>query len=341
MMNDALKQVVESHWTALEAEQATGEHRLRVSQLPVTTNQGYLAAAVDHSGYRHVLIPIPSHRRVRSGLDGPVLRLRKRPLEDRESYQTYADLACLRTDLNDLFTALCVDILSAVEKMPKYPLKALYKVLDRWKALFHSQSAPLGPEQIAGLFGELLVLNRLLQHDSSAHRLWLGPEGHRHDFTAGKVAIEVKTSVTGKGRKPRIHGLDQLDAPQGGKLFLAWFRLEPSSTGSTGSRFLDLLEQVVNSCDDESALCELLAKAGYRPIDAERYRERRFTVVEERWYEVTPDFPSLTTRTLVAANVPVSVLDVEYTIDLSGDTPVNMVPEKVSEIIDCLIQESV
>ncbi|MFI1537590.1 PD-(D/E)XK motif protein [Streptomyces anandii] len=340
MMDDALRQVVEAHWTALEAEQTTGEHRLRVSQLPVTTRQGQLASAVDHEGYRHLLVPIPSHRKVRPGVDGPVLHLRKRPLADRESYQTYADLACLRTDLNDLFTVLCVDVLSAVEKTPMYPVKALYAVLDRWKAFFQSQGAPLGPEQIAGLFGELLVLKRLLQHDSSAHRLWRGPEGHRHDFAAGKVAVEVKTSATGGRRRPRIHGLDQLDAPQGGTLSLVWFRLEPVTSSHTGLGFLDLLGQAIKSCDDESALYGLLAKAGYRPIDAERYRERRFAITEERWYEVTPEFPGLTSRTLVAADVPISVLDVEYTIDLSGDIPANMTLDEVSETIDRLIQES-
>ena len=41
-----------------------------------------------------------------------MLRLRKRPLEDEDTYQTYADLACLRDDLSDVFTKLCVDVLS-------------------------------------------------------------------------------------------------------------------------------------------------------------------------------------------------------------------------------------
>jgi hypothetical protein len=339
--DDALRRLLEEHWAALEAERTTGEHRLRFSQLPVTTEQGSLGVAVDHNGHRHVLVPIHAHRKIRPGLDGPVLQLRKRPLEDEETYQTYADLACLRTDLNDLFTALCVEVVSTAGKLPENPVKALYRVLDRWKALFQSQGAPLGPEQLAGLFGELLVLNRLLQRDSSAHRLWRGPEGNRHDFSAGSVAVEVKTSTAGEGRRPRIHGLDQLDAPENGTLCLAWFRLHRTSTNESGIGFLELVEQALRGCDDESALLQLLSEAGYRPIDADRYLAVRFAVGEERWYEVTPGFPGLTSQTLIAAGISLSALDVEYTIDLSGETPVHMAPNEVSQVIGRMIQDAV
>ncbi|MGW5608864.1 PD-(D/E)XK motif protein [Streptomyces sp. NPDC003753] len=340
MNDDVLRELVEQRWTALETEQTTGEHRLRVSQLPVTTEQGLLSAAVDHDGHRHILVPIPTHGKIRSGLDGPVLQLRKRPLEDAETYQTYADLACLRPDLNDLFTELCVDVLSAAAKLPENPVKALYRVLDRWKALFRTKGAPLGPEQLAGLFGELLVLDRLLQRDSSAHRLWRGPQGHHHDFSAGGVAIEVKSSAKSEGRRPRIHGLDQLDAPEGGVLCLAWFRLRRIHSGDSGIGFAQLLDRIFRSCDDEITLLDLLAEAGYRATDAEHYRDVRYAVDEEAWYEVTHGFPRLTTRSLAAAGVPVAVVDVEYTIDLTGEAPPSMGTDEVSRTIDRMIQES-
>ncbi|MGW2958262.1 PD-(D/E)XK motif protein [Streptomyces sp. NPDC001220] len=338
MTSDAFRRIVDEHWTALEAAPASGEGRLRVSQLPVTTGQGALVAAVDHDGCRHVLIPVPSHLKVRSTLNGPVLQLRKRPLEDDETYQTYADLACLRSDLNDLFTELCAEILSATEKASGAPVKALYQVLDRWKALFQPQGDVLGPAQLAGLFGELLVLDRLLRLDSSAHRLWHGPEGHRHDFSNGHLAVEVKTSTKNEGRRLRVHGLDQLDAPEGGLLCLTWFRLDRTTSGGLG--FLELLERTLSSADDESALLALFAEAGYRPGDADRYRDVRFVIDEERWYEVATGFPSLTARSLTEAGVPISVLDVEYTIELSGEAPAPMTTETVSRMIDRMTQES-
>jgi hypothetical protein len=340
MKEDALRKLVEDRWTALDAEKITGERSLRVSQLPVVSDGGSLAVAVDHSGHRHVLVPIHAHRKVRPGLDGPVLRLRKRALEDEETYQTYADLACLRSDLDDLFTELCVDVLGAIEELSTNPVKALYRVLDRWKALFQAQGIPLGPEQLAGLFGELTVLNRLLAKDPSAHRLWLGPEGHRHDFTGGTTAVEVKATTTSEGRRPRIHGLDQLEVPEGGNLCLAWFRLQRVSGNVAGIAFVDLVEQTLRLCDDEGAVLNLLGVVGYRSTDSDRYHDVRFAISEERWYRVGPGFPGLTGQALVEAGVPVSILDVEYTIDLSGEAPAPLSSDHVSQVIESMIQES-
>ncbi|MEW2254804.1 PD-(D/E)XK motif protein [Streptomyces sp. NPDC047869] len=340
MNDDIHRQVVEEHWAALEAEKTIGERRLRVSQLPVSTPQGPLTAGVDHEGFRHILLPIHTHLKIRTSLDGPVLRLRKRPLEDDETYQMYADLACLRTDLNDLFTDLCVDVLDAVAALPANPVKALYGVLDRWKALFQSEGAPLGPEQVAGLFGELLVLRRLLERDPSAHRLWRGPGGHPHDFVAMKSAVEVKTTTAVRGRRARIHGLDQLDAPEDGALYLVWFRLQAPDADGSGIGFLELLNQVLDSCDDESTLLELLAAVGYRSADTGKYQDCRFAVRQEAWYRVAPGFPRLTTRNLLEAGVPISVLDVEYTIDLPIDHPTVMTDDEVVQMLDLLIRDS-
>ncbi|MFF8391771.1 PD-(D/E)XK motif protein, partial [Cellulosimicrobium funkei] len=321
MSKEDLRRLVEEHWTALLSRPTTGERRLRVSQLPIMTDRGPVAAAVDHEGHRHLLVPIESHRKIRSELTGPVLQLRKRPLEDEDTYQTFADLACLRKDLNDLFTRLCVDVLSTVETLPENPVKALYRVLDRWKSLFRAQAPTLGPEQLLGLFAELLVLSELLHRDPSAHRLWLGPRGHRHDFSTGAVAIEVKAGADGKTRKPRIHGLTQLEVPADGNLNLAWFSLNRLTTPDMGTGFVDLVEQVLHLCDDEGAVIELLAEAGYSLLEEDRYRDVRFAVAEEKWYQVGPGFPGLTSSALAAAGLPVSFEDVEYTVDLSGDSP--------------------
>ncbi|MET9814131.1 PD-(D/E)XK motif protein [Streptomyces sp. NPDC006355] len=340
MSDEAFRRLTEQHWTALEAQPTTGEHRLRVSQLPAMTDHGPLAAAVDHEGHRHLLVPIDTHRKIRAGVDGPVLQLRKRPLEDENTYQMYADLACLRGDLNDLFTRLCVDVLSTVEKLPADPIKALYRVLDRWKALLQTQGPALGPEQLAGLFAELLVLGELLQRDPSAHRLWLGPKGHRHDFSTGKAAIEVKAGTDRRDRKPRIHGLDQLEPPVDGSLCLVWFGLHRVTASGGGIGLLDLIDQMLQQCDDESALLGLLAEAGYRLFEADRYREVRFTVGEEKWYRVSPGFPGLTRSALLAAGLPESLLDVEYTIDLSGEPPLPMPPDEVPQVMDLMVQES-
>jgi hypothetical protein len=339
MSADSVRRSVDRCWTELEAEQATGERRLRVVELQVATANGRLLAAVDYDGKRHLMVPVAANQKVRGGLVGPVLSLRKRPLESPDIYQNYADLGCHRQDMNDLFTLLCADVLETVEAMPDTPLKALYRVLNRWKALFQPQRALLGPEQIAGLFGELTVLNRLLMQESSAYRLWRGPEGHRHDFAGVNLAIEVKSATHGDARRPRIHGLSQLERPESGDLWLAWYRIERVVEGGLGVD--ELVDRALHLCDDEVAVLDLLAGTGYHHGDADNYRDLRFRATEERWYKVDDAFPKLTSQQLSAAGIEVSVLDVDYTVDLSGDSPIPMSQDEVDAALGAMLMETV
>jgi hypothetical protein len=339
MSDEMLRELVETRWRALGAERTTTARRLRVAQLPVVTHQGSLAAAVDHSGHRHLLVPVQSNRRVRPGLDGPVLELRRRPLEDEGTFQVYADLACHNPDLNDLFTGLCIDVLNETGKHLNNPVKALYRVLDRWKTLFATDRPPLGPEQLAGLFGELLVLERLLRLDSGAHRLWLGPKGHRHDFSNGTLAVEVKSTTQDSGRRVRIHGLDQLDAPVGGHLHLARFRLLRTAESEAGIGMLSLVDRVLRLCDDEPALLGLLGEAGYRAVDAVRYRDVRFVVDDETWYPVTDEFPRLTARTLSEAGLAAPVHDVEYSVEIATSTPAALSADQLADVLEPIVAE--
>lgn len=334
-MNDAHREAVTRLWSGLEAEQVSGTRRLRVAPLPVDSVNGPLSVAVDAERHRHLLVPIESSQRVRRGLAGPVLVLRRRPLEDEHTYQVYADLGCLRPDLNDLFTLLCADVLRVAESFRANPIKGLYRVLDRWKALFEAEGAQLGAEQVAGLFGELTVLTRVLQTDPSAHRLWLGPSGHRHDFSDGTSAVEVKTTI-GDDRQVRIHGLDQLEAPASGELLLAWFRLARSD--HAGESLPGLVERALSSCDDESVLLETLARAGYRPSDDDAYRDSHFVLRDERWYAVDARFPKLAGNDLMAAGIQIAVMDVAYTVDLSLDPPTPLGRDRVDRHLDVMIR---
>ncbi|WP_399925692.1 PD-(D/E)XK motif protein [Streptomyces kanamyceticus] len=327
-MSDIFRQALEESWRDLLAAPVSADHRLRTARLPVTTARGPILAAVDHEGHRHLLVPVAGNQHVREILDGQVLRLRKRPLEDEDVYQHYADLVCLRHDLDDLFTRLGEDVLREVARLGEderspatpRPLKVLHRVLDRWRALFRTSRTQLGPEQLAGLYGELHLLLRLLAENPGAHRLWTGPTGRPHDFTSGTEAVEVKTA-TGDALRIRVHGLRQLEPPQGGSLQLACLRVERVPEGGNGASVVDLVEEALRLSDDESTLLGLLAEVGYHTVDAERYRATRFLVRDERWYAVGAGFPRITAADLAVAEIPGNVTDVEYTVDLTVPTP--------------------
>ncbi|MFF2390976.1 PD-(D/E)XK motif protein [Nocardia sp. NPDC058114] len=337
MLND-LKEVLDDQWRRLERRPSAEASVVTVSDLPVPTANGSLAAGLDSEGSRHLLVPIGAHQVVRKGLNGPVLQLRKRTLEHDGRVQDYADLTCLRRDLNDIFATLCADILVATEESSGNPVKVLYRVLDRWRALFLNPGPPLGTQQLAGLFGELVVLEILLEHDSGAIQLWKGPTGHRHDFATSVGALEVKTTTNPDGRSVRIHGLDQLEPPLGGILGLVWLRLEADVQGGIG--FLELIKRVLDLSDDESEILTRLAAVGYRAADNDHYVHSRYSINEHHWYNVDVAFPRLTTVDLAAASISTNVRNVDYTIDLSGESPAPMEANDVERHIKVMLEAS-
>lgn len=336
MTATSLRSVVLDLWEALDGSRASAPERFRVADTPVTSSTGPLAVASDHSGSRHLLVPISADRVVRGGLDGPALVLRKRTLVDGNGRRTFADLSCLRSDLDDVFTGLCADVLRSVESDPHDPVKVLYSRLDRWRALFRTVGRPLGTEQQAGLFAELTVLLRLLRKDPSAHRTWRGPERYRHDFAGADRAVEVKASTTSEGRRIRVHGLDQLEAPPGG-LQLYWIRLESVTTAVPNLN--GLVDDALKLCDDEGELRNRLSAAGYHDADRSHYDRSSFVVAEERRYDVGPDFPRLTAGDLLDAGLPINVMDVHYTCDLSNEPPLPISEDRAEQHLVAMLGE--
>ncbi|WP_326662780.1 PD-(D/E)XK motif protein [Streptomyces sp. NBC_00385] len=311
-----LRVVLEEHWSRLGAEPVSVGHTLRTSALPVGTVHGPILVAVDRAGLRHLLVPLKVRQRVSVGLVSASLRITERPLQDEDAYGRFADIECMSRELDDVFTGLCRDVLVAVEADGDRPYRTARAVVERWKLLFSSGPRSLTREQMVGLFGELRVLVRLLEGDSGAVRHWAGPAGERHDFTDGVHAVEVKSTVTNSERRVFVvHGLDQLEAPEGGDLLLAWQRFEPHPGGSTLD---ELVDRAADLCDDQAELLSKLGSVGYRPSDEAGQDGLRLSLAEDRWYRVEEDFPRLTTVTMHAGTVPAGVLDVRYTVDLAG-----------------------
>nr|WP_189668973.1 PD-(D/E)XK motif protein [Promicromonospora soli] len=311
--------------------------RVRVHELEQETAWGPVALAVDTEGFHHVLVPILSSSRVRTGLRGPGLALRKRTLEGEESHTTYADLSCLRHELDDLFDRVCSEVLTRLVGLEQKPLGAVYNVIDRWQSLFDSPIGILSDQKASGLYGELLVLRRLLQNDTSAHRTWVGPLGEHHDFKGGSLDIEVKATTFTEGRFVQIHGLDQLEEPVDGDLLLAWFRLVDTSSSGKGVTLLDLAQQVIALADDGPALRALLARAAYVPGVNEANDSHRYVVADERWYDVDEVFPRLTRSALDRASVPETVTDVTYAVDLTAEPPVPLGATAVDQRLEALV----
>jgi hypothetical protein len=272
-------------------------------------------------------------------LKGPGLALRKRTLESEDSHTTYADLSCLRRELDDLFDRVCSEVLNRLVGLEQRPLAAVYNVIDRWQSLFDRPIGVLSEQKAAGLYGELLVLRRLLEIDASAHRTWVGPLGEHHDFMGESVDIEVKATTLTEGRSVQIHGLDQLDEPVDGGLLLAWFRLTDTSSSGRGITLLDLADQVIALADDGPVLRALLAHAAYVPGANEANDSHRYVIADERWYDVDEGFPRLTRSVLDRASVPETVTDVTYAVELTTEPPVPLGATTVDQRLEAFVSE--
>lgn len=227
----ALRRNLEDLWRQLGAE-GTGDASLRSADLPVDGEERPLRLGLGPDG-RRLLLPLRRgvEDELREDRRSSGLRLLRRPLQVDDERVMFADLVCLRPELDGVFTAVCADILLRQEAFGGPPIAHALRALSEWRSLFAGGGRHLTLQQLAGLFGELNILVSLLQHNPGAARFWLGPDGHRHDFVWPGSAVEAKTTISSEGRSVRVHGLDQLTPPAGSKLLVAFQRLETVPAG--------------------------------------------------------------------------------------------------------------
>lgn len=303
---------IQGLWIAAAAKPAT--KAFRTAEVGVECSRGPVLAALDRSDRRALLIPILARQTLQEEIDWRAVVLRRRSLEDERSLWTYACLELVDGAQEDLFTALCVEVLEQIGAYPDKAVSAMKKVLSDWRALLAGTREALSPAALAGLYGELHVLREMLRHDPGAVACWTGPERASQDFHRGVDAIEVKTTVASEGRKVRINGSGQLELAAPGRLVLRWFRL---ATG-TGISVPALVDEILELADDPPAFRKLLLDVGYQEREREIYTRRLFEVVEERAYEVTAGFPRIVGASFTGGAVPAGVEDVDYVIDLDS-----------------------
>lgn len=286
----------------------------RTAPVGVETPQGPVQAGLDEQGHRHLLVPLAARHTLQEIPDGDAVVLRRRALEDEHRYQSYASLELVDDGLEDLFKALCVEVIERIAAAPDRAVAALRDVLKEWRALLAGNSRPLSATALAGLFGELHLLRSALVRDPGAVVFWTGPNGSAQDFHHGHHAVEVKTTTAPEGRSIRVHGADQLDVEPPNRLLLRWLRVR----SDRGTSVPELVAEILGLTDDTSLFRLLLHKVGYREADRQVYERTRFEVLEERVYEVGPGFPRITPSGLIGDAAAAGVGPIEYTLDLDA-----------------------
>lgn len=201
---------------------------------------------------------------------------------------------------------------------------ALEIALKSYKGLL-TKTPRMSREQEVGLFGELLILNRLIDEsgESGALDAWLGPESEEHDFVLRDEDLEVKTT-TGDRRTHIIHGAGQL-LPTGERpLRLVSVQLTGAGAADDGRSLVDLVMSTRKRLGrGRRAFDERLASLGWRDEDADSLYPDKFLLRSDpAVYDVDSDFPAIVPEGLsrILAR-PELVTGLSYTIDITDIEP--------------------
>lgn len=308
-------------WATLSPEQAGPGIETR--QIGIELDGGGVRVGLDAYGARHLLVPlyqgaVASDRR--SG--GVVLVGQELHVEGRA--RLFADLVCVRPELNDVFAALAADVCESLSKRSDQPTKTILRALERWRQLLgpSGRSGDFTMSTVIGLHGELLVLERAIEAGGpSALDAWTGPERLHHDFRLASLAVEVKTTTAREGVRVEIHGLEQLDSSADVELAFIVLRLILDPAGNT---LPEVVHRVLGLVDDEALLLERLRACGYlhgeTPPPEQAPDWPRYLEADVLAWWVGEDFPAIR-RVHLPEGAPAAIEGLRYTINLAAAGP--------------------
>lgn len=195
---------------------------------------------------------------------------------------------------------------------------AVASAIQRHRGMFAGKVG-LSPDKEVGLFGELLVLEYLINTTGAGPAVgsWQGPLSEEHDFVFGDVHLEVKTT-TGEQRRHMIHGFTQLVPLRGVPLSLVSVQLTRSNVDG-GRTLSQLVSQArAKSGGHRPKVDDALEAVGWKDDDMELYQTFWAKRNEPRAYDVDDRFPALTLARLTPAVPNIRVVsDLSYRVDVT------------------------
>jgi hypothetical protein len=232
----------------------------------------------------------------------------------------------------DLFHGLCETLVTSLVPVTSSSgaLAVALNHLKRWKAFLAGRAARiLTPDEIRGLFAELVFLRELYQKKlaaAAAIEAWTGPDRVHQDFVFGDRAVEIK-SVSGKDRSTvRISSEDQLESAAR-SLFLRTYRLNDLVEAQGAMSLNAAVQRIEHEVDDAAAIegfATKLAACGYAPLP--EYDTPKLSVIGTRSYAVAEGFPRL-----IRSKLPTGIAKVSYQIELEAIEPFKCPPNAVLE----------
>lgn len=262
-------------------------------------------------------INLPQDKNLPQGHGFRVNRLERNIISDG---RIWISLERLATGSLDMFSLMAEDIVNFINSYATENEGSIFHAfLGRIRAWqnFMGREGPgiLSAEAETGLFGELVLLDRLISSGISlidAVNAWQGPLDGVQDFLIGTGAIEVKTTASEGSFLVKINSLDQLDNSIVQPLYLVGVRVSLHNSGITLPAYAEIIRSKFKP--DASALSiyeNLLIQAGLLDAHFDNYT-RLFVQSHIIAFNVNEEFPRLT-----AGNVSIEIRKARYELDLA------------------------
>jgi hypothetical protein len=206
----------------------------------------------------------------------------------------------LEEELSEIFILFIEDIIKSllIVNNTDEALSAISNRINYWKKLFGKYSnGLLSPESQRGLFGELFFLNKLLQSSYKYPLIinaWQAPTGSNQDFYFNQKAVEVKTS---KSNNPTIKIANELQLDSTGlvSLHIAFYKL--NEYPDNNHTLFNLIQEIRSYINQDIELLKefnmKLESLGVIPDTEEEYNNISYIVRDEKYYEISDEFPKI------------------------------------------------
>lgn len=295
-----------------------GAREWRAMRLEIPHVLTIFAAVHENNGTRAVLFECPIDAaplwRVRFESEGLAL------VDERDVREHVMRVALVleRPDLESIVLVIAEDLIKA-SVTAEAPLDAVTAIAERllaWQTCLKVRREGLSYQRMLGLFGELVVMERIAALSGLDHVVfnWTGPDRGIHDFERAGRAIEVKTS-SGLAGLVHVTALNQLDS--GGLSALTLCRVAVVRDDD-GEDLGDIIARVRAAADGfghgvRQSLERGLLLSGYIDADVAAERFQKLGVVAVEGYDVREGFPRLTSQT-----VSPGIVAAEYRLDLAS-----------------------